>query len=110
MMRFLRLLGGVAVATAIGSLLIGALSRTAAQRSVSVGFYGVGAFLVLVGLAHFTRGLTRASGELPLRRTELRWATPEEHGESLVSSALFVVLGVALLILGTFFDRRYPLA
>ena len=110
MTRFLRLLGGVALVTAAGSLLIGALSRSAPQRSVSVGFYGVGAFLVLVGVAHFTRGLTRVSGERPLARTDVRWATPEEHAESLVSSALFVVLGVALLILGTLFDRRYPLA
>jgi uncharacterized membrane protein HdeD (DUF308 family) len=92
--RFLRLLAGVAAVTAAGSLLLGLLARAAPLRSLSVGFYSVGAFLVLAGLAHFTG----------------RRRTPDEHHDSLVSSVLFVALGLILVVLGTVFDRRYPLA
>jgi hypothetical protein len=108
-----RLLGGVAVVTAAGSLLLGALLGQPLVRSISVGFYAVGALLVLVGLFHSTRGLTRAPAherDSLLARTEVRWATPEEHRESFFTSALFVVLGITLLVLGTLLDRRYPLA
>jgi hypothetical protein len=95
MSRFARLLAGVAFVTASGSLLLGTLLRAAPLRSLSVGFYGVGALLVLVGLSHFTRGRPR---------------TPAEHRDSLASSVLFVVLGLILVMLGTVLDRRYPLA
>jgi uncharacterized membrane protein HdeD (DUF308 family) len=94
MTRFLRLFGAVAVVTAGISLLLGLLVRAAPLRSLSVGFYAVGAFLVLAGFAHFT-GRRRA---------------PTEHRDSLVSSMLFVVLGLILVALGTMLDPRYPLA
>jgi hypothetical protein len=110
--RFVVLLAAVALVTAAASLLLGALLRASALRSISLGFYGVGALLVAVGFFHSTRGLTRAADQdrpFVLGRSEVRWARPEEHQDALASSTLFVVLGAALLILGTILDHRYPL-
>jgi hypothetical protein len=44
-----------------------------------------------------------------LERSSTRWATRAEQDESLASSALFVVLGVALLMIGLLADARHPL-
>jgi hypothetical protein len=39
----------------------------------------------------------------------VRWATPEEREESINTSAIYVVLGFALIFLGLLADTRYSL-
>jgi hypothetical protein len=39
----------------------------------------------------------------------VRWATATEQDETLNSSALFVTLGLGLILLGVFADTRYKL-
>jgi hypothetical protein len=39
----------------------------------------------------------------------VRWATPEEREESINTSAIYVVLGFALIFLGVLADTRYSL-
>jgi hypothetical protein len=40
----------------------------------------------------------------------VRFATPEEREDSLASSAVFVVLGLVLVLCGLVCDGRHPLA
>jgi hypothetical protein len=44
----------------------------------------------------------------PAKR-RLRWATRDEQEESINSSAVFVVLGVVLIVLGAASDNRHAL-
>jgi hypothetical protein len=106
----LLLVGG---ATAAVSLALGLLVGASAARAVSLGFYVVGSFLVVVGFFIGNRGPVRARDEdaallglFPLRR---RWAEPEEHAGAINDSALFVTLGFLLILAGVAVDTRYDL-
>jgi hypothetical protein len=106
------LLAGVAAATALGSLALGALAGFGVGRSLSLGFYFVGAFSVLIGFVFGNRGPVRTKppsspGEAPLTAARLlRFATPEERRQTIGDSALFVVLGIALIFIGLAADSR----
>ena len=39
----------------------------------------------------------------------LRWATAGEQNESMMSSAVFISLGVTLIVIGTIIDSRHSL-
>ena len=39
----------------------------------------------------------------------LRWATPEENAEAMANSAVFVVIGFALILMGVLADSRVEL-
>jgi hypothetical protein len=39
----------------------------------------------------------------------LRWATREEHYSTIAESAIFIVLGLALIVIGLVIDDRYRL-
>jgi hypothetical protein len=103
--------------TAAGSLLIGLAVGASLDRSLVLGFYLVGCFLMLAGFFSGNRGPTRVRSESPgvsatpfgafsgARR--LRWATLGEQDEAINSSALFVGLGVVLVIVGILLDSRH---
>ena len=38
----------------------------------------------------------------------VRWATPDEQRESLSLSAVFIILGFVIIVLGALVDSRYP--
>jgi hypothetical protein len=111
--RFGLMLGSVAGVTALVAAVLGLLLGSSLARAVSLGFYAVGSFLVIIGFFVGNRGPIRAKGEdaamfglFPIRR---RWAEPDEHEGSINDSALLVVLGFVLIVLGIAVDTRYDL-
>jgi hypothetical protein len=98
--------------TLVCSLALGALAGETVSRSVSVGFYLVGSFLTIAGFFVGNRGPVRLKRDVgvPLLGSRfVRWATPEERDESINTSAIYVVLGFALIFLGVLADTRYSL-
>ena len=39
----------------------------------------------------------------------LRWATPDEHQSTIAESAIFIVVGLILVLIGLLVDKRYSL-
>jgi uncharacterized membrane protein HdeD (DUF308 family) len=114
--RFLTLLGITAGVVAAASALLGLLLGTSVWRSVSVGFYLVGSFLLVAGFFMGNRGPTRLRGEPGEegiwglgRKKGVRLATADERRETLANTAIFVTLGVALIVVGVVADSRYDL-
>jgi hypothetical protein len=116
-----RLLLLVVLATAVtvlGSVALGTLAGSSVQRSISLGFYAVGSFLMVAGFFVGNRGPTRVKSESPgaafvpfpmFGQRRLRWATAEEREEAINMSALFVALGFVLILLGIAADGRNEL-
>lgn len=112
---FRRLAGLLVLAggtTLVISLTLGLLLDESLSRAVSVGFYLVGSFLTIAGFFVGNRGPVRLKKDVgvPLLGSRfVRWATPEEREESINTSAIYVVLGFALIFLGVLADTRYSL-
>ena len=118
-----RLLGLLLLASAITvpvSLLLGALAGASLSRSLSLGFYLIGSFLLVGGFFVGNRGPVRlkkedAAGGMPLLGLPLlggrsmRWATPEEREDAISMSAVFVTLGLILILIGVAADSRVSL-
>jgi hypothetical protein len=98
--------------TAVPALLIGLLAGASVSRAVSIGWYSVGCILLISGFFVGNRGPARPQGEgwsvFSLNRW-VRWATPEEQRESISLSALLVILGFVLILLGGIADTRNAL-
>lgn len=105
-----------AVTLAIGGLLALAMGSSW-QRAISLGFYGIGCFLLLAGFFVGNRGPARLKNEddappllMPFFGTRtLRWATADEQGTTINDSAIFVALGLVLIMIGAVVDTRYDL-
>jgi hypothetical protein len=104
--RLARLVLVTAAGTAIVSLLIGLLSGSSVSRSLSFGFYLVGCGALVVGFALAVRGPVRLGKN---ERGGHRIVTRDEREDAIADSALFVALGVVLLVVGVLADTRYPL-
>jgi hypothetical protein len=107
--RFGVLLGAIAAATAIFSYVLGLAAGSTLRRSISLGFYAVGTFLLVVGFFVGNRGPARFEGEehggiFGPRR--LRWASPEERVGAINESAIFISVGLVLVVFGLFVDDR----
>lgn len=108
--RFLLLLGGISAVVVLAGLVLAALGATSANRAVSLGFYGAGAFLVLGGFLFGNRGPYRADPATSDRvGRNLRRASPEDERESVNMAFLLTVLGFVLLALGVIIDSRFEL-
>jgi hypothetical protein len=113
--RFAVLLVATTAGTAIAALAIGLVVGSSVARSVSVGFYVTGAFLLIFGFFVGNRGPVRVKGDPGFgmfgifQNRQLRWATGSEQFESLSLSVVFVALGIVLIILGIVTDTRYKL-
>ena len=110
--RFLGLLVLASVLTLAVSLAIGLPLGVGFARTVSVGFYLVGSFLLIAGFFVGNRGpvrLKRDVGVPFLGSRYMRWAKPEEREETINLSAIFVVLGFVLILVGVVADNRYDL-
>ena len=105
--------GGVTLLVSLG---LGALVGVSPRRSLSVGFYIAGSFLLLSGFFLGNRGVLRAETEserggvfsaLGLRR--VRSASGEEQRDTVRTSVLVIALGISLLILGVLADTENEL-
>ena len=122
MIRGLRRLAVVVVLcvglTAAGSALIGLLIGSL-DRSLVLGFYLVGCFFMVAGFFVGNRGPARVKSEEPGASAtpfgvfsgsrRLRWATLGEQEETINSSAVFVTLGIILVVVGVLLDSRHAL-
>jgi hypothetical protein len=103
--------------TAMGSLIIGLLVGASIERSLVLGFYLVGCFLMIAGFFAGNRGPTRVKSESPAASAmpfgvfsgarRLRWATLGEQEEAINNSAVFVGLGIILVAIGVLLDGRH---
>ena len=116
--RFSLLVLLAAGVTATTSLLIGALAGASLDRSLSLGFYSIGCFLLVGGFFLGNRGPARVKSETAgpsvlgfgmFGERRLRWATPGEQFETIRSSGAFISLGVILILIGTVIDSRHSL-
>ena len=116
--RLLLLVVVCSVVTAGISALLGALIGASLDRAIALGFYGLGCFLMVSGFFVGNRGPARVKSEtagssiLPLpgmgdRR--LRWATLDEQNETINNSAIFIVLGLVLVLIGVVVDSHHSL-
>ena len=95
------MLGGAA---AILSLVFGTAAGASADRSVSLGLYGVGSFLLLAGFVIGSRGPARLE-----RGLRLRFANTRERESTVNAAAVFVAVGFVLIVLGLAVDSRVRL-
>jgi hypothetical protein len=113
--RVVLLFVAIAGGTALVSLGLGELAGAGVSRSVSLGFYAIGSFLLIAGFFVGNRGPVRVKGDPGVavfgffRNRRLRWATGSEQVETLSLSFVFVALGLALIVLGIVTDTRYEL-
>ena len=124
MLAALRRLAVLLAATAVGvgavAVLLGVAIGAPLGRAVSVAYYIVGAFLIVLGFFAGNRGPLRpklADEEEPiaalfgtglaLRRA--RRATGREQGDAMATAAIFLAVGVWLIILGVLADASVDL-
>lgn len=110
--RLLVMFLSTVVVTLIVSLIAGIALGSSASRSVSLGFYLTGCFLTIAGFFIGNRGPVRLKGHgaAPLFGSRfVRWASPREREETINESALFVLLGLVLILLGVVVDSRIRL-
>jgi hypothetical protein len=108
--RFLVLLGATSAAVAACALGVGVLIGASLNRSLATGFEAFGCLLLVLGFFVGNRGPVRLKGAAPLFGPRvLRWATPDEHRSTIAESAIFIVLGLVLVVIGLAIDRRYRL-
>jgi general stress protein CsbA len=113
---FLLILGATAL-TAVGSILIAEIIGASLGRSLTVGFYLVGCFLMLAGFFVGNRGPARVKSESDTRSSpmgmilgggrNLRWATLGEQNDTINNSAVFIGIGLVLVAIGILFDSRH---
>ena len=109
--RFLLLLVGVAAVTAAISLALGALVGASALRSISLGLYVVGSFLLVGGFLTGNPRPLRSTGDRGLFRghREIRRTTVDERQDAIGASATYIAIGVFVVVLGIVADRRVAL-
>lgn len=112
--RFALMYVGVGGITVVLSLAFGALARAPLSRSIAIGFYLIGSLILVFGFFVGNRGPLRHDrgdddGLLSILPRGVRRATPEERREAMNVSVLFVVLGLALIILGVVSDSAHKL-
>ena len=104
--------------TVVVSVPLGLLAGATLDRAVSLGFYGLGCFLMVSGFFVGNRGPARVKSEtagssmLPIPgfgNRRLRWATLDEQNETINNSAVFIVLGLILVLIGVVVDSHHSL-
>jgi hypothetical protein len=109
--RFLVLLTATCGLIALCGLSVGLLLGVSLNRSVAVGFEAFGCLLLVLGFFVGNRGPVRLKKEAApfFGPRFLRWATPEEHASTIGESAIFIVLGFIVILIGLAIDSRYRL-
>jgi hypothetical protein len=109
--RFLVLLGATSGAVAAVAVGVGAAVGASLNRSLANGFEAFGCVLLVLGFFVGNRGPVRTKGDaVPFFGPRfLRWATPDEHKSTIAESAIFIVLGLLLVVIGLAIDKRFRL-
>jgi hypothetical protein len=116
--RLVLLVVGCSAVIVAVSALFGALIGTSLDRAISLGFYGLGCFLMVSGFFVGNRGPARLKSEatgwsmLPIPgfgERRLRWASLDEQNETINNSAIFISLGLILVLIGVLIDSRLSL-
>ena len=116
--RLVLLVLGTVALTAAASLVFGLLVGASLNRSLVLGFYLMGCFLLVSGFFVGNRGPTRVKSEeagpvviplIGLGSRRLRWASLREQNETINNSAVFVCLGLVLVAVGIVLDSRQSL-
>ena len=109
--RFFTLLGAIVEAIFLCAVSIGLILGTSLNRSIAVAFEAFGCLLLLFAFFVGNRGPARTKGDAHpfIGPRFLRWATPEEHQSTIAESAIFLVLGIILIMIGLAIDSRYRL-
>jgi len=110
--RFALILAGLSAVTAAISLLFTSLAGGNTNRALSIGFDVVGVFFLVAGFFVGNRGPVRLKGQASAMffgERRVRWATETERDESMSDSAVFIMVGVAMIIIGIVIDSRYRL-
>lgn len=111
--RLAVLVAGSALGIGVLAALVGLALGSSFWRSVSLGYYLTGCFLLIAGFFIGNRGPLRAKresgGSLFFGPRVVRRATIEEREETINNSAVFVGLGFLLILLGVLADDRYRL-
>jgi hypothetical protein len=112
--RFLGLFVLASIFTLVVSLLLGLALGAGAERSISLGFYCIGSFLLVSGFFIGNRGPVRLKGDgsagpFLFGSRYMRWASPAEREETINLSAIFITLGFVLILVGVVADNRYNL-
>jgi hypothetical protein len=112
--RILAVLALTVAGTAAISAALGALSGKSVEHALAVGYYVVGAAVLVGSFAFGSRGPWRAAvadekegAPFPFRprpRRRRRKATPEERTEATRTSVALFLLGLVLIVLGTVVD------
>ena len=105
--RFFGVFAALAAATAAASLIAALVLGADVSRSLALGFYLAGAGLLIAGFFVGNRGPVRAKRNqpIPIFGTRfVRWATAEELHETINTSAVYVSLGFALILVGVLAD------
>jgi hypothetical protein len=108
-------LGSMSVA--VISIPLGFLAGVSVLRSLTLGFYLGGCFLMIIGFFAGNRGPARVKSEAPgaavfpfaISGRTLRWATFGEQNETINNSAIFVSLGLILVVIGLLIDPQHAL-
>lgn len=104
--------------TLVVSVPLGLLADASLDRAVSLGFYGLGCFLMVSGFFVGNRGPARVKSEtagstmLPIpgfSNRRVRWATLDEQNETINNSAVFIILGLILVLIGVVVDSHHSL-
>ena len=113
----LLMLGAIGLTVAV-SLLFGLLAGGSLTRAIVLGFYLAGCFLLICGFFVGNRGPTRVKSEqagpvvvpfIGIGSRRLRWASLSEQNETINNSAIFISLGLVLVVLGIVLDSRQSL-
>jgi hypothetical protein len=109
--RFLILLGVTAGAVFLCAVSLGLILGSSLNRAIALGFEIFGCLLLVLGFFVGNRGPVRTKGEAApfFGPRFLRWATPDEHQSTIAESAIFIVLGLLLILIGLLVDSRYAL-
>lgn len=108
------LLGAASASVLVVTVPLGLLTSVGLDRTVSLGFYGLGALLVLLGFLGGSRGPLRsdddhAYGPSLRGARRLRRATLDEVRDSINGAAVLIVIGLVLVVVGVIIDSRYTL-
>jgi hypothetical protein len=116
--RFVLVVAGAVVLTTVGGVLTGLLIGADLERSLVVGFYLMGCFLMVCGFFVGNRGPARVKSEaagasvvpfLTYGSRRLRWASLDEQHDTINNSALFITIGIVLVLIGVLLDTRHSL-